>query len=80
MVEYIKNIINLQGPTTSIWSTFTIYLYRELSKVEKQHGEHVEIDLATNNSHKYTQEKQREEKKLNHMNEEMNIGVYPSIE
>ena len=26
------------------------------------------------------QEKQREEKRLNHMNEEINIDVYPSIE
>ena len=39
-----------------------------------------EIDLATKNSHKHTQENKREEKRLNHMNEEMNIGVYPSIE
>ena len=29
---------------------------------------------------KHAQKKQREEKRPNHMNEEMNIGVYPSIE
>ena len=36
------------------------------------------IDLATKNSHKHTHEKKRVEKRLNHMNEEMNIGMYPS--
>ena len=36
--------------------------------------------IYTKNSHKNTKEKQREETIPNHMNKEINIGVYPFIE
>ena len=41
---------------------------------------HMKQILLSNNSYKHTKEKQREEKRWNHMNEEMNIDAYPYIE